>query len=146
MHGARGIDEEAHTRPFRFRGHAAINLRKRQDDEAKRELAEAMRTRAKAETNVDTASAAVDESMQLARKALESTASVTDHAWHRNWIVSRQEKLTDPVDPMDDREFIAQLAQFSSLEKLTEMAASLERIEDAVTVNTQVTNPTGGNV
>ncbi len=93
MHGARGIDEEAHTRPFRFRGHAAINLRKRQDDEAKRELAEAMRTRAKAETNVDTASAAVDESMQLARQALKSTASVTDHAWHRNWIVSRQEEL-----------------------------------------------------
>ena len=52
----------------------------------------------------------------------------------------------DPLDPMDDTEFIAQLAQFSSLEKLTEMAASLERIEDAVKADTQVTNPTGGNV
>ncbi len=52
----------------------------------------------------------------------------------------------DPLDPMDDTEFIAQLAQFSSLEKLTEMAASLERIEDAVKADAQVTNPTGGKV
>jgi flagellar basal-body rod modification protein FlgD len=52
----------------------------------------------------------------------------------------------DPLDPMDDTEFIAQLAQFSSLEKLTAMASSLERIEDALKVSTQVTNPTGGEV
>ena len=51
----------------------------------------------------------------------------------------------DPLNPLDDQAFIAQLAQFSSLEKLTEMAASLERIEAAVN-STQVTNPTGGEV
>lgn len=52
----------------------------------------------------------------------------------------------DPLNPLDDTEFIAQLAQFSSLEKLTEMAATLARLEDAVNRNTQVTNPTGGEV
>ena len=52
----------------------------------------------------------------------------------------------DPLNPLEDSEFIAQLAQFSSLEKLTEMAASLERIEDAVNRNAQVTNLTGGEV
>ena len=51
----------------------------------------------------------------------------------------------DPLNPIEDTAFIAQLAQFSSLEKLTEMAASLERIEAAVN-RTQVTNPTGGEV
>ena len=50
----------------------------------------------------------------------------------------------DPLNPLDDTEFIAQLAQFSSLEKLTEMAATLERIEDALS-STQGT-PTGGEV
>ena len=44
----------------------------------------------------------------------------------------------DPLNPLEDKEFIAQLAQFSSLEKLTEMATSLARIEAAV--NTPTTN------
>ena len=42
----------------------------------------------------------------------------------------------DPLNPLEDKEFIAQLAQFSSLEKLTEMATSLARIEAAVNAPT----------
>lgn len=42
----------------------------------------------------------------------------------------------DPLNPLEDKEFIAQLAQFSSLEKLTEMATSLARIEAAVNTPT----------
>ena len=34
----------------------------------------------------------------------------------------------DPTQPKDDAEFIAQLATFSSLEKLTEISASLDVI------------------
>ena len=87
------LAREAHTRPFKFRGQAALDLRRRQDDEAQRVLADAVRARQQAETNVDTASSAVDESMQAARKALESPASVTLHQWHRNWIVSKRQEL-----------------------------------------------------
>ncbi|GHV40692.1 flagellar hook capping protein [Synergistales bacterium] len=32
----------------------------------------------------------------------------------------------DPMDPMSDREFIAQMAQFSSLEQMTNMAKAFE--------------------
>lgn len=34
----------------------------------------------------------------------------------------------DPLNPMEDREFIAQLAQFSTLEQMTNMSVSMERL------------------
>ena len=34
----------------------------------------------------------------------------------------------DPTKPQDDSEFIAQLAQFSSLEKLTQIATSVDAL------------------
>ena len=80
-------------RPFKFRAQAALDLRKRQDDEAQQNLADATRARLLAETSVEVASAAVDESMQDARNALQSVASGDLHVWHRNWIVSRKQEL-----------------------------------------------------
>lgn len=37
----------------------------------------------------------------------------------------------DPLNPMEDREFIAQMAQFSSLEQMTNMSRTLERMADS---------------
>jgi len=34
----------------------------------------------------------------------------------------------DPTDPMDDREFIAQMAQFSTLEQMTNMSTEMQRL------------------
>ena len=34
----------------------------------------------------------------------------------------------DPMNPMEDKDFIAQMAQFSSLEQMTNMAASFDRL------------------
>ncbi|WP_052366403.1 flagellar hook assembly protein FlgD [Geomicrobium sp. JCM 19055] len=36
----------------------------------------------------------------------------------------------DPLDPMDDREFIAQMAQFSSLEQMTNMNAAMQKLSN----------------
>ena len=80
-------------RPFKFRAQVVLDLRRRQDEEAQRKLADATRERAATETRVDAASAAVEESMQRAREALESTAWADFHEWHRNWIVSRRKEL-----------------------------------------------------
>jgi flagellar export protein FliJ len=80
-------------RPFKFRAQVVLDLRKRQDDEAQRKLAIATRERAVAETRVDAASTAVEESMQRAREALESRAWGDSREWHRNWIVSRRKEL-----------------------------------------------------
>ncbi len=51
----------------------------------------------------------------------------------------------DPLNPVNNEEFIAQLAQFSSLEKLTQMTATLERIESALAATTDTTSEIGGS-
>lgn len=54
----------------------------------------------------------------------------------------------DPSKPQDDTEFIAQLATFSQLEKLTEIAASMKALEQAVvgtsSTSSSSTDSTGG--
>lgn len=58
----------------------------------------------------------------------------------------------DPSKPQDDTEFIAQLATFSQLEKLSEIAASMKALEQAVvgtsssttSGSTSSTDSTGG--
>jgi flagellar basal-body rod modification protein FlgD len=47
-------------------------------------------------------------------------------------LLTTQLAHQDPMSPQADGEFIAQLAQFSSLEQLTQMQATLESIRVAV--------------
>ena len=47
-------------------------------------------------------------------------------------LLTTQLAHQDPMQPQADGEFIAQLAQFSSLEQLTQMQATLESIRVAV--------------
>ncbi len=43
-------------------------------------------------------------------------------------ILITQLQHQDPTNPMEDREFIAQMAQFSSLEQITNMAGSFSKL------------------
>jgi flagellar basal-body rod modification protein FlgD len=47
-------------------------------------------------------------------------------------ILMTQLQNQDPMNPMEDKEFIAQMAQFSTLEQTTNMASMLEKL-----INTQ---------
>lgn len=47
-------------------------------------------------------------------------------------LLTTQLAHQDPLKPQSDTEFIAQLAQFSSLEQLTQMRASLDLIAAAL--------------
>jgi flagellar basal-body rod modification protein FlgD len=50
----------------------------------------------------------------------------------------------DPTQPRSDAEFIAQLATFSSLEKLTEISASLDVIGQLLLEQRQTQTPSSG--
>ena len=56
-----------------------------------------------------------------------------------------QLQFQDPLEPVDNREFLAQLAQFSSLEKLTSIETSIKELSAAFAkiAGTDVTSSTG---
>lgn len=56
-------------------------------------------------------------------------------------LLVTQFKYQDPLNPMDDKEFIAQMAQFSSLEQLMNMNEGMEKLTTA-TNNQQMVNAT----
>ena len=45
-------------------------------------------------------------------------------------LMTTQMKMQDPFDPVDNKEMVAQLAQFSSLAETTEMSDTLKKISD----------------
>lgn len=48
-------------------------------------------------------------------------------------ILLTQLQNQDPTQPMEDKEFIAQMAQFSSLEQMTNMSQGFERLSGLLT-------------
>ena len=56
-------------------------------------------------------------------------------------LLVTQFQYQDPLNPMEDQEFVAQMAQFSSLEQLMNLNTSMESLTDA-TENQQMLNAT----
>lgn len=63
-------------------------------------------------------------------------------------LLVTQLRYQNPLDPMDNTEFIGQLAQFSSLEQLTNINETIEGQEDVIQAldNTMMTNLIGREV
>lgn len=66
--------------------------------------------------------------------ATQSPAATTSQLGRDSFLqlLTTQLAHQDPMSPQADGDFIAQLAQFSSLEQLTQMQATLEAIRIAV--------------
>ncbi len=55
-------------------------------------------------------------------------------------LLITQLKNQDPLNPMEDREFIAQMAQFSSLEQMQEMNKNLEDTRESLSEHITMMN------
>jgi len=60
-------------------------------------------------------------------------------------ILITQLQHQDPTSPMQDKEFIAQMAQFSSLEQMTNMSAGFQRLTGLL-ASSEATGYLGKNV
>src|SRR5699024_4064266 len=55
-------------------------------------------------------------------------------------ILMTQLQNQDPLDPMDDKDFIAQMATFSPLEQLMNMSGTMDKIVRSQTVSPVIQN------
>jgi flagellar basal-body rod modification protein FlgD len=60
-------------------------------------------------------------------------------------LLITQLSYQDPTNPMEDKEFIAQMAQFSTLEQMTSMAADFAKLSSIIT-GTEASQSLGKNV
>ena len=60
-------------------------------------------------------------------------------------LLITQLSYQDPTSPMEDKEFIAQMAQFSTLEQMTSMAADFAKLTSMIT-GTEASSALGKNV
>ncbi|SDL73994.1 flagellar hook assembly protein FlgD [Sediminibacillus halophilus] len=50
-------------------------------------------------------------------------------------ILMAQLQNQDPLNPMEDKEFVSQMASFSSLEQMTNMSSSMDRLVNSQTIS-----------
>ncbi|MCL1985411.1 MAG: flagellar hook assembly protein FlgD, partial [Betaproteobacteria bacterium] len=77
--------------------------------------------------------AGIATSNQLSQAAQAAAGSKGDTLGKADFLqlLVTQFKYQDPLNPMDDKEFVAQLAQFSSLEQLMNLNTSMDSLTSA---------------
>ena len=117
--------------PFVFRAQAALDLRRRQDDEARRTLAQAESLLRQARQALDEAQAMLEDACSRARDVDASDADMTARIWYRNWIVLHKQRIARCRDEHEARRRAAEDAkararvarrQRQSLERFRERA------------------------
>jgi flagellar export protein FliJ len=77
-------------RSFTFRAQVALDLRRRRDEAAQRDLAGANAAAAAAEADLDASLAAKAQAQARAAAELAQASNVESIVWHRNWIAAQQ--------------------------------------------------------
>jgi flagellar export protein FliJ len=91
-------------RAFVFRATAALDLRRRRDEEAQRQLAAANAAVARAETELDTSVRACDQAKAGAADEQRRGGELATVMWYRNWIVLQQREIGRRRDMVASRQ------------------------------------------
>ncbi|MDA3849808.1 MAG: flagellar hook assembly protein FlgD [Spirochaetaceae bacterium] len=91
--------------------------------------------------------AQLDEQVNLFNKALNNGQVKSQEMGKDDFmkILIAQLSHQDPTKPMEDKEFIAQMAQFSSLEQITNMSQNFQKLNGRMN-QSQAFNMLGKNV
>ncbi len=114
---------------FRFRMQTALDLRVRQEDEAKAALAVAETARIEAERRRDEARAALDATLARSREAEGRAGDVTERLWYRNWIVAQRHEVERRQQALATREAVVREAT-AAAQAAHQKRRILERLKD----------------
>ncbi len=114
---------------FRFRTQAALDLRRSQDEDARRLFGEATQAVARAELVLDQAMTAVGDAIRNASEVGAHASGVTMLTWHRNWITSRKHDADQQRSRVEQCRADAEIAALAAQQARRKLR-SLERLRE----------------
>ena len=88
---------------FRFRAQVALDLRRKQDEDARRLLGEAKRATSAAERTLDGHCRVLDEAMARAAREEAQASDTTRAIWYRNWMRRQQQVIDEARQVLETR-------------------------------------------
>jgi len=116
-------------RPFRFRAQPALDLRRRQDDEAQRGLAIASASTRQAEERVGAARTALSDAQRGGSRTFPQVRAAQELIWQGNWILGLERDVARARQALEERRIeersAAEIAQHARMQ-----VRVLERLKD----------------
>jgi flagellar export protein FliJ len=114
---------------FRFRAQAALDLRRRQFDAARRELAAAEQVRDEARVRAERADAAVAAARDSGSARARQAGTITDWHWYRIWILRLEHERTAECAVLTAKEALVEAARVACV-AAKQRCESLERFRE----------------
>jgi flagellar export protein FliJ len=114
---------------FRFRAEVALDLRRKQDDEAQRALGDARRATEQAESGLQHEQRVLDETLARARDEEARACDMTRAIWHRHWM-RRQRLVIEAARRLMEERRVAERAAAEHAMLARRKLRALERLRD----------------
>lgn len=114
---------------FRFRAQVALDLRRRQEEDARRLLGDARRAVLDAREQVERSVASLDEAFERARDYASRADNLVQTSWYRNWILLKQQQVAAGRHTLAGREAEELEASRRAMEARRKLK-SLERLRE----------------